>query len=150
MPELRASEGQFNDAFERYWLSVFRFALAWTNDWQSAEDLAQEAFIRLWAKRADIDWSGQPNWGCGRGLCRDSAGLEPLCASSVGQRCRRRAEGGRTGVANRQRLPRSRLMRVPHRKAVIHAGNVGVTADVGRVSAGNRPFLNLCAHQGWM
>jgi RNA polymerase sigma-70 factor (ECF subfamily) len=57
MPEPRAAEGQFNDAFERYWLSVFRFALAWTNDWQSAEDLAQDAFVRLWSKRAEIDWS---------------------------------------------------------------------------------------------
>lgn len=47
----------FNAAFEHHWRSVFRFALAWTNDWSAAEDLAQDAFVRLWAKRADIDWS---------------------------------------------------------------------------------------------
>lgn len=47
----------FNDAFGRDWVSVFRFALAWTNDWAAAEDLAQDAFVRLWTRRADIDWS---------------------------------------------------------------------------------------------
>lgn len=47
----------FNEAFGRHWVSVFRFALSWTNDWSAAEDLAQDAFVRLWAKRADIDWS---------------------------------------------------------------------------------------------
>jgi DNA-directed RNA polymerase specialized sigma24 family protein len=35
---------------------VFRFALAPGNDWDAAEDLAQEAFARLWIHRADIDW----------------------------------------------------------------------------------------------
>ena len=35
---------------------MFRFALAWTNDWTAAEDLAQEAFIRLWNHRAELDW----------------------------------------------------------------------------------------------
>jgi RNA polymerase sigma-70 factor, ECF subfamily len=47
----------FNAAFEQQWVSVFRFALAWTNDWAAAEDLAQDAFVRLWAKRSTIDWS---------------------------------------------------------------------------------------------
>jgi RNA polymerase sigma-70 factor, ECF subfamily len=41
----------------RAWLPVFRFALAWTNDWSAAEDLAQEAFLRLWDRRGDVDWS---------------------------------------------------------------------------------------------
>jgi len=36
---------------------VFRFALAWTNDWSAAEDLAQEAYLRLWNQRARLDWS---------------------------------------------------------------------------------------------
>ncbi len=48
---------RFNDAFGRHWVSVFRFALAWTNDWAAAEDLAQDAFVRLWTKRTDVDWS---------------------------------------------------------------------------------------------
>ena len=38
---------------------VFQFLLAWTNDWASAEDLSQEAFLRLWRSRAKIDW-GEP------------------------------------------------------------------------------------------
>src|SRR5687768_13465105 len=59
MPEPTPADpdANFNDAFERHWVSVFRFALAWTNDWPAAEDLAQDAFIRLWTRRASIDWS---------------------------------------------------------------------------------------------
>jgi RNA polymerase sigma-70 factor (ECF subfamily) len=49
--------GEFEAAYEATWLPVFRFALAWTNDWSAAEDLAQEAFLRLWDRRAKIDWS---------------------------------------------------------------------------------------------
>lgn len=48
---------QFEDAFGRHWLSVFRFALAWTNEWRSAEDITQDAFLRLWTHRARVDWS---------------------------------------------------------------------------------------------
>jgi RNA polymerase sigma-70 factor (ECF subfamily) len=48
---------QFEEAFERHWLSVFRFALAWTNEWRSAEDITQDAFLRLWSNRASVDWS---------------------------------------------------------------------------------------------
>ena len=43
-------------AFERYWEDVFRFALAWTNDWGAAEDLAQDAYLRLWQQRGSLDW----------------------------------------------------------------------------------------------
>ena len=49
--------GTFETAYADTWLPVFRFALAWTNDWSAAEDLAQEAFLRLWGRRAEIDWS---------------------------------------------------------------------------------------------
>ena len=49
----------YERAFEEHWTDVFRFALAWTNDWTSAEDLAQEAYLRLWNHRAQIDW-GRP------------------------------------------------------------------------------------------
>ena len=48
---------EFNREYKRYWLPVFRFALAWTNDWAAAEDLSQEAFTRLWSKRAEFDWN---------------------------------------------------------------------------------------------
>jgi RNA polymerase sigma-70 factor, ECF subfamily len=46
----------YDRAFEEHWADVFRFALAWTNDWTAAEDLAQEAYLRLWNHRAQLDW----------------------------------------------------------------------------------------------
>jgi RNA polymerase sigma-70 factor (ECF subfamily) len=50
-------DDQFEEEFRRHWLAVFRFAVGWTNDWASGEDIAQEAFARLWASREKIDWS---------------------------------------------------------------------------------------------
>lgn len=50
-------ERQFEQCYEDSWLPTFRFALAWTNDWGSAEDLAQDAFARLWVGRAKVDWT---------------------------------------------------------------------------------------------
>jgi RNA polymerase sigma-70 factor (ECF subfamily) len=47
----------YERAFDEHWTDVFRFALAWTNDWGAAEDLAQDAFIRLWGQRDRVDWS---------------------------------------------------------------------------------------------
>ena len=47
----------YERAFQEHWRDVFRFALAWTNDWAAAEDLAQEAFLRLWDRRRSIDWT---------------------------------------------------------------------------------------------
>ena len=44
-------------AFRAHWTAVFRVALAWTNDWGAAEDIAQEAFVRLWKHRHELDWS---------------------------------------------------------------------------------------------
>jgi RNA polymerase sigma-70 factor (ECF subfamily) len=49
--------GAFEAAYQSAWLPVFRFALAWTNDWSAADDLAQESFLRLWDRRTAIDWS---------------------------------------------------------------------------------------------
>ena len=46
----------YERAFDAYWSDVFRFALAWTNDWGAAEDLAQDAFLRLWDHRRNVDW----------------------------------------------------------------------------------------------
>jgi RNA polymerase sigma-70 factor, ECF subfamily len=59
MPERlqAAPDNRFEEEFARCWLPVFRFALAWTNDWAAAEDLAQDAFARLWARRRSVDWS---------------------------------------------------------------------------------------------
>jgi RNA polymerase sigma-70 factor (ECF subfamily) len=50
------TELAYERAFEEHWSDVFRFALAWTNDWTSAEDLAQDAYLRLWDHRARLDW----------------------------------------------------------------------------------------------
>lgn len=49
-------ELQYQRAFDRHWHDVFRFLLAWTNDWTAAEDLAQEAYLRLWQHRVSFDW----------------------------------------------------------------------------------------------
>jgi RNA polymerase sigma-70 factor, ECF subfamily len=51
-----AADLQYERAFERHWDDVFRFSLAWTNDWAAAEDLAQDAYMRLWQARLSLDW----------------------------------------------------------------------------------------------
>ena len=51
-----STEYAYERAFEASWSDVFRFALAWTNDWAEAEDLAQEAYLRLWNHRSHLDW----------------------------------------------------------------------------------------------
>lgn len=38
-------------------MPVYRFALALTNDLGEADDVAQEAFVRLWRTRTSIDWT---------------------------------------------------------------------------------------------
>lgn len=49
-------ETAYDRAYEAHWNAVFRFALAWTNDWGAAEDVAQEAFARLWRHRGSVDF----------------------------------------------------------------------------------------------
>jgi len=56
---VRDADILYERAFADHWRDVFQFLLAWTNDWASAEDLSQEAFLRLWRSRAKIDW-GEP------------------------------------------------------------------------------------------
>jgi RNA polymerase sigma-70 factor (ECF subfamily) len=53
-------ESAYDRAFDTYWKDVFRFALAWTNDWGAAEDVAQETFVRLWRHRARVDLERDP------------------------------------------------------------------------------------------
>src|SRR5882724_10995454 len=50
----------FQRAAEELWMPVYRFALALTNDLADADDVAQDAFVRLWRSRATIDWAAPP------------------------------------------------------------------------------------------
>jgi len=54
---VESTEVLCEEAFRAHWTNVFRVALAWTNDWGAAEDIAQEAFVRLWTHRQQLDWS---------------------------------------------------------------------------------------------
>jgi RNA polymerase sigma-70 factor, ECF subfamily len=54
---VRDSDYLYERAFQEDWSAVFKFLLAWTNDWAAAEDLTQEAFLRLWRSRDRVDWS---------------------------------------------------------------------------------------------
>ena len=54
---IRDSDLLYERAFDQHWRPVFRFVLAWTNDWGAAEDLTQEAFLRLWRSRDRVDWN---------------------------------------------------------------------------------------------
>lgn len=51
------ADERYASAYATHWPDVFRFALSWTNDWAAAEDLAQEAFARLWRHRETLDWA---------------------------------------------------------------------------------------------
>jgi RNA polymerase sigma-70 factor, ECF subfamily len=51
-----SAEERYAEAYASLWPDVFRFALSWTNDWSAAEDIAQEAFARLWRDRDRLDW----------------------------------------------------------------------------------------------
>lgn len=52
-----SQDDAFQRAAEELWTPVYRFALAMTNDLSAADDVAQEAFVRLWTRREAIDWS---------------------------------------------------------------------------------------------
>jgi RNA polymerase sigma-70 factor (ECF subfamily) len=54
---IESTELAYQRAYDEHWPDVFRFALAWTNDWAAAEDLAQDAYLRLWNQRDRLDWS---------------------------------------------------------------------------------------------
>jgi RNA polymerase sigma-70 factor (ECF subfamily) len=57
MTSIPSFDERFIDVHAGCWTPVFRFALSLTNEWDAAEDLAQEAFARLWIHRTDVDWS---------------------------------------------------------------------------------------------
>ena len=54
---IEPTEAAWQHAYDEHWPDVFRFALAWTNDWAAAEDLAQESYLRLWKQRNRLDWN---------------------------------------------------------------------------------------------
>lgn len=54
---IRDSDLLYERAYEEHWRPVFRFLLAWTNDWSAAEDLTQDAYLRLWQSRDRVDWN---------------------------------------------------------------------------------------------
>lgn len=46
----------YQHAYDCHAADVFRFTLAWANDWIAAEDLTHETYLRLWGHRGDVDW----------------------------------------------------------------------------------------------
>lgn len=55
---MELARASYEATYAACWRAVYRTALAWTNDAAEAEDLAQEALLRLWKHRASIDWDG--------------------------------------------------------------------------------------------
>ncbi len=53
----QAMAAEYERAFAAHWHDLFRFVLAWTNDWAVAEDLVQDSYLKLWRARASIDWT---------------------------------------------------------------------------------------------
>jgi RNA polymerase sigma-70 factor (ECF subfamily) len=54
---VRTIDDLYAEAYGQHWHDVFRFCLAQTNDWAEAEDLTEEAYVRLWQGRSAFDWS---------------------------------------------------------------------------------------------
>ena len=110
-------------------MPVYRFALALTNDLVEADDVAQEAFVRLWRSRATIDWSAPPiGW--------------LLVAAR------------RVAFDRFRRLGRElRLRPAPRTPAGLDTATidafVDLRAQLGRLTAGERAALLLGAVEGW-
>jgi RNA polymerase sigma-70 factor (ECF subfamily) len=123
---LDAAELRYNRAFEECWDDIFRFLLAWTNDWAAAEDLAQEAFLKLWGRRNGLDW--------------DRPVLPWLIVVA------RRLATDRLRSLRRGILPRQ------SRQSLDEMGRVrwlDVRAALSRLSALERTALLLTAVEGW-
>lgn len=46
----------FQQLFDSYFQSLVTYAFRFVNDWQAAEDIAQDVFMALWMKKEDIDF----------------------------------------------------------------------------------------------
>lgn len=119
----------FQRAAEELWMPVYRFALALTNDLGDADDVAQEAFLRLWRSRATIDWSAPP------------IGWLLVTARRIAQdRFRRLARELRRGSAPRAPLGLD--------TATIDRF-VDLRASLSRLSPAERTAVLLSAVEGW-
>jgi RNA polymerase sigma-70 factor (ECF subfamily) len=121
-----AADLRYEQAFETHWNDVFRFSLAWTNDWSAAEDLAQDAYLRLWQHRLTLDW--------------DRPVLPWLLVAA------RRLATDRFRSLSRRILPRSSD---PSFDETTQARWLDVRAAMGRLSALERTALVLTAIGGW-
>jgi RNA polymerase sigma-70 factor (ECF subfamily) len=119
----------FQRAAEELWTPVFRFALALTNDLSEADDVAQEPFVRLWARRAAIDW-GEPVLGW----------LLVTARRIALDRFRRLARALRLGTA-------------PPAPAGIDAATVerfvDLRSELARLTSTERTAILLSAVEGW-
>ena len=60
LPEtVRLDEQGLHDIFQRYYAPLCLFAYQFTDDRESAADLAQEAFIKLWELRTNFSYLHQ-------------------------------------------------------------------------------------------
>ncbi len=116
----------YERAFETHWNDVFRFSLAWTNDWSAAEDLAQDTYLRLWQHRATLDW--------------DRPVLPWLLVAA------RRLATDRFRSLSRRILPRPSD---PQFDESTQARWIDVRAAMGRLSTLERTALVLTAIEGW-
>lgn len=119
-------EFTYQRAYDRHWDDVFRFVLAWTNDWGAAEDLAQETFVRLWQHRASLDWE-RP--------------ILPWLLVAA-----RRLATDRFQALRRRVLPRQAE---PSSDEAIRARWLDVRAALARLSPLERTALLLTAVEGW-
>jgi RNA polymerase sigma-70 factor, ECF subfamily len=130
---MTAADPSPDDAFQRaaeeHWTSVYRFALAVTNDLVEADDVGQEAFVRLWTRRAAIDWSEPP------------IGWLLVTARRVAMDRFRR-------IARDLRLRRAPDPPAGLEPAVIEAF-VDLRARLARLSATERAAILLSATEGW-
>jgi RNA polymerase sigma-70 factor (ECF subfamily) len=123
-----SAEAAYEQAFAAYWHDVFRFALAWTNDWAAAEDLAQDAYLRLWSSRSRLDW--------------DRPVLPWLLTTS------------RRLATDRYRTLRRRLLKGPERGSMHVDDDIAnkwldVQAAMRGLSPRERTALILTAVEGW-
>lgn len=120
------SDLQYEQAFDRHWNDVFRFSLAWTNDWAAAEDLAQDAYLRLWQHRSTLDW--------------ERPVLPWLLVAA------RRLATDRFRSLGRRILPRAAE---PSSDEDVRARWLDVRAALGTLSPLERSALVLTAVEGW-